>query len=118
MARMTGQIQGMGAEGTPPLPDFSPFNLRSIQVNGGSVQHGLGWCILALGAAAALLPYFARRLDAATCKAVGLLGLTIGAFLLVYLATQYLRFVRIGIVLGLMGYALEILALLKERRGT
>ncbi len=90
----------------------------TVQVHAGDVAHGLGWWILALGIAAAVLPFFATNLQAQLQKKVILAALAIGAFLLVYLLSNNFRFVSVGVILAIAGYALEIIGTLKENSVT
>ena len=87
----------------------------TVQIHAGDVAHGLGWWILALGIAAAVLPFFATNLKAQVQKKVILAALAIGTFLLVYLLSDNLRYVSVGVILALAGYALEMVGTLKER---
>jgi len=57
----------------------------------------------------------AATLDPQTCQKISLLALSAGAIILIYLLTQNVRFVSIGILLGLAGYALEFIGVLKAR---
>ena len=57
----------------------------------------------------------AANLEAQTCQKACLIALGAGAIILVYLLTQNIRFARIGILLGLAGYALEIIGVVKAR---
>ena len=88
----------------------------TIYVAGGDIAHGLGWCVLLFGIVAAALPFVAANLDSQTCQKASLAGLSAGAIILVYLLTQNLRFVSIGLVLGLAGYALEFIGVLQARK--
>ncbi len=97
----------------PPVPQIN-FS-GTVQVHAGAVAHGLGWWILALGIAAAVLPFFATNLQAQVQKKVILAALAVGAFLLVYVLSDALRFVSIGMILALAGYALEVVGTLKEQ---
>jgi hypothetical protein len=93
-----------------------PQNTGAVQiVQAGNIPHGLGWWILALGIGAAVLPFFATTLKAGMQKKVILAALTVGAFLLVYLVSDTLRYISVGVILALAGYALEIVGTLKER---
>jgi len=47
-----------------------------------------------------------------------LVTLGIGSLILIYLLTENLRFVSVGILLGLAGYALQWIGTLKERQAT
>jgi hypothetical protein len=87
----------------------------TVQVHAGDIAHGLGWWILALGIGAAVLPFFTTKLKAHTQKKVILTALAVGAFLLVYLLSDSVRFVSVGVILALAGYALEIVGTLKEK---
>jgi hypothetical protein len=107
--------QSMGG-GTMPA-NVMPHVLDNgaVQIHAGDVAHGLGWWVLALGIGAAVLPFFATNLKPELQKKVILAALAIGAFLLVYLLSDALRYVRIGVILAMAGYALELVGTLKER---
>ncbi len=92
------------------------FEGMTVYVAGGDLAHGLGWCVLLLGVAAAALPFVAANLDSQTCQKVSLIALGIGAIILLYLLTENIRFVSIGILLALAGYALEFIGVLKARK--
>ena len=98
--------------------DAVSFNMHtgSINVAGGDIQHGLGWFILFLAMGVAILPYVATTLDRQTQWTFTALGLGIGTIILVYLFTQNLRYVNIGIILVLAGYILEFIGVIKEHR--
>jgi hypothetical protein len=85
----------------------------TIRIAGGDIQHGLGWLVLALGVAAAALPYFAGNLDEQTRHRTILASLCAGAVILIYLMTQNLRFVSIGIFLAVIGYGLQLAGALR-----
>ncbi len=118
------QINGMATllpmpQGLPNLREMMPQGWPSgmtIYVAGGDVSHGLGWCVLLLGLAAAALPFVATNLDARTCQKTSLIALGAGAIILLYLFTSGIRFVGVGILLGLAGYALEFIGVLKARQ--
>jgi hypothetical protein len=84
------------------------FKTASVTVAGGDIQRGLGWAALLLALAAAALPYVATTLDPATTRMARLLFVGIGSLIVLYLATQNLRFVGIGLVIAVGGYALQI----------
>jgi hypothetical protein len=86
----------------------------TVRVAGGDIQHGLGWLILFLGLAAAALPYFAVGLPVQTRQRATLGGLSIGAIVLLYLLTQNMRFVSIGILLAMIGYGLQFAGALQK----
>jgi hypothetical protein len=119
MNEAAGQIQQMVGGMMPGngMPQMNiPQNTGAVQiVQAGSIPHGLGWWILALGIGSAVLPFFATNLKPQMQKRVILAALAVGAFLLVYLLSDTLRYVSIGVILALAGYALEIIGTLKER---
>ncbi|HTJ00661.1 MAG TPA: hypothetical protein VL527_17395, partial [Dongiaceae bacterium] len=102
----------------PQMPNMQ-FNVPQLasttRVTGGDIGHGLGWWVLLLGIAAAILPFFATNLNGPMQKKVMLACLGVGAVILVYLFTNNLRFISIGILAGLAGYALELIGTLRER---
>ena len=88
----------------------------TVSYAGGDIQRGLGWAALALALSAALIPYFATTLDIATSRTIRLLCLGVGGIIVLYLLTQNIRFVGIGLVIAVSGYALEIVGALRERK--
>jgi hypothetical protein len=97
------------------LPWFEGPN-PAAYIAGGDIAHGFGWCVLFLGIAAAVLPFVAADLDSQTCQRTSLVVLGIGAIILIYLFTDNFRFVSLGILLALAGYALEFIGVLKSRK--
>lgn len=91
-------------------------SMASVRVSGGDIRYGLGWWVLLLGIAAAALPYVANNLDAETQQKGKLIGLSLGGIILIYLLTQNMRYVSVGIILGMAGYALQLVGTLKERQ--
>jgi hypothetical protein len=87
----------------------------TVQVHAGDIPHGLGWWILMLGIAAAVLPFFATTLESSMQKKIILVALGIGAILFIYLLSDNIKYVSFGILLALAGYVLEVLGTLKER---
>jgi hypothetical protein len=114
-----GQVQqmmgGMMPGNSLPLNMPGMQTTGTMQVHAGDVEHGLGWWILALGIGAAVLPFFATNLKPQLQKKVILAALAVGGFLLAYLLYDTLRYVSIGAILALAGYALEFVGTLKER---
>ncbi|MES2657251.1 MAG: hypothetical protein V4689_01470 [Verrucomicrobiota bacterium] len=110
-----------GVEMNFPNPGiFSEGTVRtqSVSISGGDIQRGLGWATLAFALTAALLPYVATTLDTTTTRTIRLLCLGIGGIILLYLLTQNLRFVGIGLVMALCGYVLEGIGVFREGRAT
>jgi hypothetical protein len=115
MNETMGQLQQM-VGGAMPQMNFGQQNNNLVQVvQAGNIPNGLGWWILALGISAAVLPFFATNLKPQLQKKVILAALAVGAFLLVYLLSDALRYISIGIILALAGYSLEVVGTLKER---
>jgi hypothetical protein len=110
-------IAGGGVE-LPSGANFPGMNLTTptMSLSGGDIQRGLGWVTLALALAAALLPYFATALDTETARTIRVLCLGVGGFIVLYLCTQNLRFVGVGLILAAGGYVLEVAGVLRERR--
>jgi len=108
--------------GYPPQQDPSGYSSQiatgDVSVSGGDIQHGLGWAALALALAAALIPYVATALDTHTARIIRLLCLGVGGLIVLYLATQNLRFVGFGLIIAVSGYALEIAGAMRERNAS
>jgi hypothetical protein len=113
-SQMQATMNNMMPGNMMPQVNLAP-NTGTVKVSAGNLGHGLGWWILALGIGAAVLPFFATTLKAGMQKKVILAALAVGAFLLIYLLSDTLRYVSIGVILALGGYALEIIGTLKER---
>jgi hypothetical protein len=94
------------------------MNLGSVTYSGGDVGRGLGWAALGLAIAAAVLPYVGTSLDARTIRTVRFLCLGLGALIVLYILTQNLRYVGVGLVIVFSGYVLEILGVLRERESS
>ena len=101
--------------GQTPLPEGFPNGLTTVYVTGGNISNGLGWCVLLLGIVAAALPFVATNLDARTLQKTSLMVLCVGGIILIFLLTQNIRFTGIGLLLGLSGYTLEVIGVLKSR---
>ncbi len=80
--------------------------LTVISLRGGDIQHGLGWIIVAMAAAVALLPLVwpLKRENRDQQRAATLLGMLIGTVLIMYLAASAWRDIDIGMVLVIAGY--------------
>ena len=116
LMNQTGMKMGLNLPGggiSFPNPQVAT---PTVHYAGGDIQRGLGWAVLALAIVAAFLPYLATTLDSATARTVRLLCLGLGALILLYLLTQNLRFVGIGLIIAGCGYALEVAGALRERR--
>jgi hypothetical protein len=114
--RMMGEWQP--AVGGLPLNLPMNSNMATVKIAAGDLKYGFGWWALLLGIAAAALPYVMDHLDARTQQKAALIGLSMGAIILIYLLTENMRFVSVGLILGMAGYALEFIGTLGERRAT
>jgi hypothetical protein len=114
MAGLPDQVNEMAKQ----IPGFSAQmpHTGSLHISAGDIHYGLGWFILLLGIAAAALPYVANHLASDAQHKARLIILGAGSIILIYLLTENLRFASIGILLGLAGYALQWIGLLKERQ--
>ena len=116
MMSQFGEGLGMDMPGGGFAFPNAQLKTPTVSYAGGDMQRGLGWAVLALALSAALLPYVATALDAATARTVRLLCLGVGGFIVLYLLSQNLRFTGIGLVMAAAGYALEAAGALRERR--
>ncbi len=94
--------------------DFMMINSPNTNIVGGDIVHGLGWLVLALAMGAAALPYLARHLDRHTQRTLTFLALGIGAVVLTYLLSQFLRAAAIGIVFAVCGYVCAFIGEVKD----
>ena len=88
----------------------------NISISGGDIQKGLGWMALLLAGCAALLPYVATRLDEGALRMVRILCLGVGTLIVLYLLTQNIRFVGIGLIIAVSGYIVEIVGVIRESK--
>ncbi|MCX7012542.1 MAG: hypothetical protein NTW86_08270 [Candidatus Sumerlaeota bacterium] len=122
--RYLGEVQRPATEGQRQMGQLTPtpqqrsisLNGPTVSVSGGQMSNGLGWIVLALGLAAAILPYVAAGLRRPTQQTVAFLALGAGAIILLYLLSNNLRWVSYGLLTALAGYALEIAGALRDRR--
>lgn len=96
------------------VPQGAPT--AQISLVGAEMQHGMGWLTLALALTAALLPFFATSMDRATLRLFQLLALGVGSVILLSLVSTGIRWVGFGLVMALIGYAIQWLGVLRERR--
>jgi hypothetical protein len=121
VTRVMGEMQGNMNQMVPGNPGLNvPFasGLRTASVNiaGGDIRYGLGWLVLLLGVAVAALPYIASNLHARDQFKATMTGLAIGSVILIYLLTQNMRFVSVGILLAMVGYVLQFLGTVEEKQ--
>jgi len=114
LERLMNQMGATGfpmGKGGPQLP-----SLPIVHVAGGDIANGLGWAILFLVLAAAVLPFVATNMDAAAQRTLRYLSLGIGSIMLLYLVTQNARSVAFGMILVIIGYAVEWVGAVREDR--
>jgi hypothetical protein len=107
----------MNTGGNVSMPKLE-MNTGSVSVSGGDIGRGLGWAALGLAIAAAVLPYIGTSLDARTTRTVRFLCLGLGGLIVLYILTQNLRYVGVGLVIVFSGYLLEIFGVLRERESS
>jgi hypothetical protein len=115
MNQMKTSLESSLPVGGLSLPDAN-FNTPSVSISGGDIQKGLGWMALLLAGAAALIPYIATRLDEATLRMIRMLCLGLGSLIVLYLLTNNIRYVGIGLVIAVSGYIVEIIGVVRETR--
>ena len=104
---------------TPPRglgPGVPVLSNATVNVCGADVGGKLGWAVLLLAAACAVLPYVATGLKRATQDTLTVVGLGIGAVILLYLLSQGLRHASVGLLVVLIGYGVQFVGAVKERR--
>ena len=113
-SRSWGPNQALPAP--PALANAPRIQTGTYSVSGANVADKLGWVVLLLAAAAAVLPYVAAGLKSSAQHALTLVALGVGAVILVYLLTQSIRHVSVGLLVALAGYLLQFVGALRERR--
>jgi hypothetical protein len=123
--QMNVQMPQMMMQGAPGMPGFGStmsFNGQSggpvVEVHAADLAHGMGWVILGVAVAAAVLPLFRefRRQAGDTRRTVLTVLVGIGTVLSIYLGYQLMRYVQAGLVANLMGYALMVVAMARQFR--
>ncbi len=100
----------------PPEVVASQASQTMITVGGGDIPHGLGWIILAMAAAVALLPLLsaARRENREQQRAMTLIGMIVGTILVMYLGATSYRDMDVGFLLVIAGYIIMWVAIARE----
>ena len=127
LSRMTQQFSGMMNQVAPQMPGIQgnwPWQTPNggqnsesagftITVAGADLSHGLGWIVLIAAITVASLPFVAAQLDEGSRRTASLVALGAGSFILLYVLTQGVRFLSIGILLAAAGYIVEWIGLVK-----
>ncbi len=115
MAEVSSNLPLNGFPGGNPMNGME-LKTPTISVAAGDIKNGLGWMTLIMAIAAAGLPYVTSALDSQTRRTVRFLCLGVGGFILLYLLSQNIRFVGIGMVLALAGYVVATVGAVREHR--
>jgi hypothetical protein len=107
-------LEGFEEAGLPMVEMSKVLPKQTVSVRGGDIANGLGWAVLVLALASFVLPAFARNFERGSLRAFRILTLLGGAIILVYVLSQDIRSVSIGLVLVLIGYACAGIALWRE----
>lgn len=113
MQRPLSGLPSLNGSGAPQMP----VEIRGTHsVSGGDVKNGLGWIVLLLAVAAAVMPYVAAGVKPQLAWTLSLVGLAGGGVILLYLLTQGMRYVSVGLIVALAGYVLEFMGVGMDRR--
>jgi hypothetical protein len=115
MNQMKISLESSLPVGELSLPD-ARFNTPSVSISGGDIQKGLGWMALLLAGAAAFIPYISTKIDEATLRMIRMLCIGIGSLIVLYLLTNNIRYVGIGLIIAVSGYIVEIVGVVRESR--
>lgn len=85
-----------------------------VHVSAGDLSHGLGWIILLLGVASAVIPFIEVNLSDQGKKILTAAPLAVGAFLILYLMSRVFDSVSFGPPLALAGYAMIAVGWIKD----
>ena len=115
---IASEIQRMGRTISPPMGEVNGIRVHieqgmpkfngTVRTNGSDVHYGMGWMVLALAGIAVIAPF--APIHPRTARMIGLLSLSLGAVILLLLVFQGLRYVSVGLVLTMAGYALALIA--------
>ncbi len=89
---------------------------RTLTVTGAHAGDWLGWAVLLLSVGVAVLPYLASGIRPAVQRSWSLVGLGIGAVILIYLFTEGISGVSVGLLAAMAGYALQFAGVFRDRR--
>lgn len=118
-----GEMNRMGKKFSEMIPGDIPMPIQQIDtgesfvvtLDGADIKDGLGWLILLLSLGLATLPYLNLKMDRQTFQTVSLLAVGLGSLILLHLFFSSFRFISIGLLIVISGYALQIAGLIKEK---
>jgi len=87
----------------------------SLTVTGAHAGDWLGWAVLLLSAGVAVLPHLAGGIRPAVQRSWSLVGLGIGAVILIYLFTEGISGVSVGLLAAMAGYAFQFAGVFRDR---
>ena len=93
----------------------TPPSIRTptMSFSGGDIDRGYGWLVLFIGIGAGVLP-FVTSLTPTSRRSIGLIGLGVGAVVLLFLLTRSMRHVNVGLVVVTAGYVLAFIGTLRD----
>jgi len=102
------EIPGMTSVTTPA------FTTTRNYVNGGGIEHGLGWIVLFAGLATSVIWVFGRSIELQTRKMISLFALGIGSIILLYIVSFAFRHLSFGFPVVIVGYVLLGIAVFQK----
>ena len=119
-AQVSAQVNTMPGmpSGSVNMPEMPGLNLKTadIQISGSQLGSALGWLILLLSVAAAGLQFLTDVFSPRTRRLLEIASLAATAFLIIYIASNSLRYIAIGLIVVILGYICELLGYLKTTR--
>ena len=109
-----------GYSGAVPLPPGYSGSVQVprtvLEVRGGEIEHGLGWLILAMAGAVAVIPLVwpARGEQRDRQRAAMVVALLVGSVLVIYLVSNGYREMNVGMVLVMAGYGVMWVGVVRE----
>ena len=106
-----------GGELSAPLVAISKASpMQKVRIRGGDIPNGLGWTVLVLALTSTLLPQVAPHLPRTSMRTFRIVTLGAGAIVLLYLLSQDVSSLAMGIILVLVGYGCAAVTLWREER--
>lgn len=114
MRQMVGNVPTISPIPNTDLVSLTPTS-GDIRYAGGDMEHGLGWIALLLGLGTAAIPYVVTGVSRDARWKLSLVTGSAGAIIVLYLLTARPSVVSFGIPTVLIGFAIELFALYRER---